>query len=283
MRICYIDEAGCTGALPSATSPIQPVFVLCGVVIAAEHIGGITREFVQLKRRYFPRLAPAGALPMHWILSEVKGSEIRKNAVDPSRNVRRHALGFLDRVVELLEKYNCLLKGRVWVKGIGQTFNGTSVYTYSIQYIYKWFNHCLQQDDDHGIVICDSRNKTLNSKVSFSVFTEKFKQSGDKHPRVLELPTFGHSENHAGVQIADIVCSSLLFPMAIDAYCLGHVTNTHVRAGYDALRRRYGQRLEQLQVRCPDPDPRRHPAPMAGGIMVADSIARRTREVMFTV
>jgi hypothetical protein len=32
------------------------------------------------------------------------------------------------------------------------------------------------------------------------------------------MPTFGHSENHAGLQLADLVCSALLFPMAMDAY-----------------------------------------------------------------
>ena len=35
------------------------------------------------------------------------------------------------------------------------------------------------------------------------------------------MPVFAHNQNHAGIQIADLVCSALLFPMATTRYCLG--------------------------------------------------------------
>jgi hypothetical protein len=41
MQVFYIDEAGCTGALASASSPIQPVFVLGGVILPQ----GVLRDF----------------------------------------------------------------------------------------------------------------------------------------------------------------------------------------------------------------------------------------------
>jgi hypothetical protein len=37
------------------------------------------------------------------------------------------------------------------------------------------------------------------------------------------MPLFGHSDNHAGIQAADLLCSAFLFPMATYMYCLGHI------------------------------------------------------------
>ncbi len=279
MYICYVDEAGCPGPLPTATSNVQPILAVCGVVVNQVRIADLTRDFIQLKRTFYPGSLPMGSHALGWILVEVKGSELRRNVVDGSKRIRRHAIGFLDKLVELLELYECRLKGRIWVKGIGKPFKGRSVYTASIQYIHHWFNEWLVHRDDHGIVVCDSRDQALNRIVSHSVFTEKFRAAGDRHPRVLEMPTFGHSENHAGIQIADLVCSGLLFPMAVDAYCAGAVKSVHIRAGYGQLRTRYGPRLEALQYRINDAT--HIPPRLIGGVMVDDQIGKKQRSLVF--
>jgi hypothetical protein len=276
MRICYVDEAGCTGALPSAGSDIQPVFVLCGVAFQESQLTDLTHEFLALKRRFFPNLPVASSHYLTWILTEIKGSDLRKQAVSPSRRHSRHALGFLDETVKLLERFDARIFGRVWVKGIGIPFNGRSVYTYSLQYICQWFDHCLGLEEDRGMVVCDSRNKALNTIASHSVFTQKFRAPGDLYPRICEMPTFGHSENHAGVQIADLLCSALLFPLAVDAYCRPFLTGVHTRP-YGVLRDRFAERLEARQVRCTDP---RH-GRISGGIVVDDKLGRRPRSLMF--
>jgi hypothetical protein len=276
MRICYVDEAGCTGSLPSATSDVQPVFVLGGVDVPEASIHRITHEFLHLKKRFHPHLAPRGATYLEWILTEVKGAELRKGAADPSRNKRRHALGFLHETLSLLEAENARVTGRVWVKGIGDPVNGRSMYTFSLQYICRCLDQRLQAEDETGLLLCDSRNKALNSIASFSVFTQKFKATGDTLPRLCEMPVFGHSENHAGVQIADILCSALLFPLAVHAYCRPAVQNLHVR-DYSYLRERFTDRLDALQVRYQE-HPRARPT---GGVMVDDKIGRRPRSHMF--
>ena len=281
MQFCYVDEAGCTGVLPSASSDIQPVLVVAGVVVPQETLAELTREFIHLKREFFPANRPRGSSHLDWIVVEVKGSELRRQVAGSSRNRRRHAIGFLDKTVGLLERHKCRLKGRVWVKGIAAPFNGRSVYTSSIQYIHDWFNAWLEFRNDRGVVICDSRNKALNTIVSHSIFTQKFRAVGDKHPLILEMPTFGHSENHAGLQLADLVCSGLLFPMAIDAYCRGRLTGTHIRRGYDVLRKRFGLRLEGLQYRIADADQAKKR--LVGGIMVDDQIGYRPRASLFAV
>jgi hypothetical protein len=84
------------------------------------------------------------------------------------------------------------------------------------------------------------------------------------------MPVFGHSQNHAGIQIADLLCSALLFPLATRRYCTGHVTNVHVDAGFAQLARRYGQRLRAMQHRYTD-----DLGHNKGGITVSDPVGRQ--------
>ncbi len=281
MRICYVDEAGDTGTLPSDKSDVQPVLVIAGVDIPQECVHELTREFIDLKKKFFPGLAPPDSTStLAWILSEIKGSELRKQAVDPrNRNTRRHAIFFLESVIALLERNDARLSGRVWIKGIGAPINHRSIYTFSLQHICQCFNDCLATDRLRGgIVVADSRNKTLNTQVSYSIFTQKYKARGDAYPNLFEMPLFGHSENHAGVQIADLLCSALLFPLAIQAYCQGIIQGIHMR-DYSELRERFTTRLEAMQVRKPDPDPRQ--SRFVGGVMIDDKLAHRQRRTMF--
>ena len=185
-------------------------------------------------------------------------------------------MGFLRETLALLESEQARLSGRVWVKGIGLPVNGRSIYTFSLQYICKCLNAQLDADDDSGLLVCDSRNKAPNSLASFSVFTQKFKATGDRIPRVFEMPVFGHSENHAGVQIADVICFALLFPLAVHTYCRGTISNIHVR-DYPYLRDRFTDRLDALQFRYSEG----HPAKLTGGIIVDDKIGHRPRSQMF--
>ena len=95
--------------------------------------------------------------------------------------------------------------------------------------------------------------------------------------RLVELPTFGHSENHAGLQICDILCSALLYPIACFAYCTGHVTNVHFQPRAEQLRDRYGQQLIALQYRYGNEQTGRY----EGGIFVPDAIDHQSGSRMF--
>lgn len=83
------------------------------------------------------------------------------------------------------------------------------------------------------------------------------------------MPTYGHSENHAGLQIADLLCSALLYPMSTYAYCAGRVTSVHVQSGFSVLKARYGDRLRRLQHRYHDGARTRF------GIIVCDELGQR--------
>jgi hypothetical protein len=132
--------------------------------------------------------------------------------------------------------------------GVGLPFNGRSVYTSAVQSLAVDFQHYIDARQITGLMVLDSRNKPKNTNVSHSVFTPKFWSSGDAYHRLMEMPLFGHSDNHAGIQAADMICSAFLFPMAAYVYCLGHVNNIHVHSQYYRIRDRFGERLKRMQT-----------------------------------
>ena len=278
MKACFIDEAGDLGALANPPQPNdQPVLVIGGLFVDIANLHNLTDNFLNLKKRYFPGLPYPSAKHLDRILPEIKGADVRSNATRGTARQQRHAISFLDRILGLLQQYDAKLVARIWVKGIGLPFDATPVYTSSIQGICTYFNHHLTQTSESGICIADSRNKFKNVNVSHSIFTQKFSPVAQSYQRIVELPTFGHSDNHAGLQVCDIVCSALLYPIACFAYCAGHVSNVHVQPGAARLLKRYGQQLKDLQYRYQDTVTNRY----QGGLVVSDAILQRNGSLMF--
>lgn len=213
---------------------------------------------------------------MGWMLGEIKGSDVRKDYCDGNRNVRRHRLTFMEDVFDLLEMCDTKITGRVWVKGIGAPLNGTSVYTFSLQSIYADFQDYLTRSQDVGFVIVDSRLKHLNTPVAHSIFTQKFKSGGDAYDRIIELPAFSHSDNHAGLQMADMVCSAFMTPIVVQTYCVGHVQSVHVRPRYADLKAAFSPRIRAMQHRYKEASGKDR-----GGFIVSDGIAGRPGGLMF--
>ena len=277
MQICFIDEAGDLGKLRDPPAPNdQPVLVIAGLFIDGGRLAKLTHEYLDLKHRFFPNLNYPSTLRLDRVLPEIKGAELRRHATRGNARQKLHAVGFLDRIMGLLRRHDARVVARVWVKAVGSPFEGTAVYTSSIQGLCTYFEHYLRESDDSGLCIADSRSKSKNLRVSHSIFTQKF-SAVPNYERMVELPTFGHSDNHVGLQICDIVCSALLYPIACYAYCTGHVSNVHVQPGASRLRDRYGQQLKQLQHRYYDVGARRY----VGGITVADYLNQKSGALMF--
>jgi hypothetical protein len=274
--ILYVDEAGCTGKLPTATSEIQPVFVICGLLIEQSKLESFTHEFLNLKQKFFPKAAPSSGEFLDWIKVEIKGSELRKHVREGVRDNQRHAFGVMDKFLDLCEHHSIKLIGRIYIKEIGADFNGTAIYGSSIQYLSRCFQHFLTTERDaQGIMVLDSRDKSKNSNLSHTIFTQRFSHKGDSYSRLLDMPLFGHSDNHAGIQMADFISSALLFPMATYAYCLGHVNNVHVRYKYHHIRDMFGERLKRLQYRY------QHQGKWFGGIVTSDAIKKQYSTILF--
>jgi len=279
MIVAYVDEAGDVGALsnpPLAND--QPTLTIAALLVEHSRLESLTRSFLALKRRFFPGLDYPSSMLLDTILPEVKGADLRRQVALGNRNQKRQALLFLDEILDLLATHQVKLVARIWIKAPGQPFNGRSVYTASIQRIYEAFDHYLATAQDYGFCITDSRQKGLNVSVAHSIFTQKYSQVAPAYPRVIELPSFGHSDNHAGLQLSDFVASALLCPIACYTYCTGHVANVHVQPNYLTLKGRYAQPLRDLQYRYQDSTGK-----WRGGITVSDSIAQTSGARMFTV
>lgn len=278
MYICYIDESGDMGALPTSPAPTgndQPVLILGAIFVDAARLEGLTNDFLGLKFRFFPGLNYPSTNHLDRIIPEIKGADLRRDALRGNRNQKRHAYGFIDKTLGLLEHHKVRLVTRIWIKAAGTPFSATSVYTSSMQAIYSYFDTFLAAENDFGFCIADSRTYSLNVNVSHSVFTQKFQATTNFYSRVLELPTFSHSDNHVGLQLCDILCSSLLYPIACQAYCSSYVTNVHVQPAAAQLRTQFGPRIKNLQYRFQEPGGR-----YKGGVVVSDP-AGQNASLMF--
>ena len=56
MQLCYIDEAGDTGAFTLDNVNSQPIFLLTGVFMPQERLASVTRSVIAMKQRHFPNL-----------------------------------------------------------------------------------------------------------------------------------------------------------------------------------------------------------------------------------
>jgi len=249
---------------------------MAGLVLEQTKLASVTSRFLEIKRKYFPG-AMTGRHLLDDIRTEIKGAEVRKDVALGSNREKRHAIGFLDAVLALMTDVNARLFGRIWIKGVGTPIDGTSLYTSSMQAVCTTFQEMMASEGSDGIIIADSRNKAKNVSVSHSIFTQKFQRGGDPLSRLVEMPVFGHSDNHAGIQLADLLCSAFLFPIAVFTYCSGYVNNIHVRLGYGPLKIRYGTALQSLQFRYRELEGGK----WRGGLTISDPIGKRSGGLLF--
>ncbi|MDN3562761.1 hypothetical protein, partial [Vreelandella neptunia] len=172
--------------------------VISAIFIEYSRLQAFTQDYMAMKASLFPKLMTGlGSRYLSRILPEIKGAEIRRNVGRGNSRQYRHGIRFLDESVRLMQSHYTSMVSRVWIKGVGEPFDGLPVYTSSIQAIYTYFQAFLTQRQSFGMVIADSRTKGLNVPVSHSIFTQKFRSVGDSYDRIYELPTFAHSDNHA--------------------------------------------------------------------------------------
>jgi Protein of unknown function (DUF3800) len=277
MYIGYLDDAGDLGAVANPPQHNdQPIFALTALLVNQARLSALVPEFLQIKRNFHPGLIPPASHFLSAVLHEIKGADLRRDIATGTRNKARHATRFLAEIVDLCIRSDIKLVSKVFVKAIGQHNRHTAVYTAACQSLFRSFDHYLSTVDDVGVCIADSRNKGLNVPVAHSIFTQMFSTKWAHYPRIMELPTFGHSDNHVGVQICDLLASALIVPAAVHTYCTGHIANVHVQAGYSKIRARFTTKLQQLLYRYQDAQ-----HVWRGGITVSDAILHRPSSEMF--
>lgn len=249
--------------------------VLAGLIVDAARVPALTRDFLALKRRFFPARFHSGPALDH-ILDEVKGSEILQMTRHRSRDKRRMARLIRDDVLSLLEEHDCKVVGRVWVKAAGKALSPTASYCYAVQDIAQHFGEFLTVQNSEGVIVADGRVQSLNIKVAHSIFTQKWRTGGDPFGPLRDVPVFAHSDNHAGIQLADLLASTLVFPMAASAFGPNAPGNVHGSPKYAEVRKEFGPRVKDLQFRYRDETGR-----WRGGLVVSDKKGRRPGGLLF--
>lgn len=253
MHICYIDESGDSQPVNTKNHDQQPMLIIAGLFVDAERISRLTDDFIRLKRQFYPKLFSNVTHALDVLLTEIKGSNIRSDIRKNSNNSAKvqHHLRFLDGVLKICNDHGIKLISRVWVKSYATPVDDRSVYTITAQNIAKRFQHYLLDNESRGMIIADFRDPARNRYVAHSIFTQKHKRNrGDAYPSIEEIAVFGISDNHACLQIADLICSTILYPIAGRTVCDGPFDNVHTHQNYDIIVQRYTKRIRQMQYHC---------------------------------
>ena len=272
MYFCYIDESGGFERTDQGKKA-TPLMVIAGLIIPAAAITPLTDDLLALKKQFYPHKAHRH---LDYLLHEIKGSDLRNGIRSPSRRKHMHARTVLDSTVSIAAKHSARLVGRIWIKQPGEGLDPAGTYTFSVQDIARHFNHFLGANDSEGVLLCDSRDHKQDIRVAHSVFTLKHKIAGDEMPRILEAPVFGRSDNHAGLQLADIIASGLIFPMAARTYCAGGTGGHHAHPRFDTLRERFAPSLKRLRYTYQTSTGR-----IRGGITVSDPYGKQPSRLLF--
>ncbi|KIY16887.1 DUF3800 domain-containing protein [Pseudomonas amygdali] len=274
MHICYIDESGDSQPIQSDVDNKQPMLIVAGLFVDAQRISRITDEFIGLKRQFYPKLFRNERHALNVLLKEIKGSDLRSDVRrhPPNHHIVEHHFKFIDGVLKICKTHNIKLVARVWVKQYGKALEDRAIYTITAQNIAKRFQHFLIDQESRGMIIADFRDPARNSYVAHSIFTQKHKlgRGGDAYPSIEEAAVFGISDNHACLQIADLICSTILYPIAGRTVCAKFFNNVHTHANYASIVQRYSRRINAMQYHCAEDGHRRW------GITVDDPHGRRT-------
>lgn len=277
MLFCYVDESGTCEPYDPADSGSTPVFVVAGISVPAAQQKSLTMGYVRLKKEFEPQLQHSDRTLSDLIKFEIKGSKLRRDLRSDrgGRNARRRALGYLDKTVRLLEEHGCRIIGKVIVKTGDRPLDDKREYPKAVQEMAVSFDSQAAASRTSGIMILDSRTKVKNEGNVHGITTRRFRQGGDFYPNLIEAPVFGHSDTHVPLQIADILASGIIFPIA----CLEFTEtadNVHRHENYRLIKDLLGARLAHLEHRYVNRD-----GVNRGGFQVIDPVQRRGTHLLF--
>ncbi len=246
MRFLYIDEAGDDTTYTPSTPDQPPVFALVGISIPSSQHTRLIWNFLRAKKRYFPELKSRRLTDL--IQYEHKGATIRKQLRSTSRRKKRNAIGFIDMTLSLLERTRSRIFGEIWIKKSGHPLIPEHLYQQGVAHLARSFENQLAANSTSGLMILDSRTKSKNAGNVHQITTRRYRTGGSLFPHLMEAPVFGHSDTHVALQLADVITSALVFPLACWTYCQEYTENVNVSPEYADLQIRFGERLKALQI-----------------------------------
>ncbi|MFE7294868.1 DUF3800 domain-containing protein [Streptomyces sp. NPDC057579] len=276
LYLCYLDESGTGQTLNPAVPDSVPVMVIGGFTVPENQVQGLVWDFLELKKRFRPELRRLSSLTQ-MVHHEVKGEALRKNFRREGRNRQRMAHGFLDQLINILERRGCTVMARIWVKQDGARNDESAMYAAAVTTLCATFEHYLAERSSSGIAVLDSRNPHDNTGNVHCVTTRRFGKDEERLPHLPESPVFGHSNTHIGLQIADLLVSAVLAPAAAVTYVADlSGTNVHCHPGYRTVRERHCPRIGKLQHRY-----RSVTGKWVGGVVVSDARGQESAGKLF--
>jgi hypothetical protein len=242
--VFYIDEAG---SPEGHTIPLKngqtPLFSLGAVAFNLNDWRVLDRQFLALKRHYFPDWLSASSQRDEYY--EIKGNEL--TAPRSASSERKHA--YLGAVLSFIKDNGGVCFGVTTIKNQHRPAPAKSIYTCSLQILAERFHQYLieSQQYDNAILVCDSR-KGMGRKqdivVVKSYMSYIFGHSiGRTFIKLSEAPFFADSRVTAGLQISDNFTSTL--------FTYNYTHNIHLKEGFIdySHMQRYWPILNQLEFK----------------------------------
>ncbi|MDR1237980.1 MAG: DUF3800 domain-containing protein [Propionibacteriaceae bacterium] len=275
MILCYCDEAGNISPYTPGDPGNTPVFVVAGLTVVADSADSLLMDYVKLKTRFEPSLRNRQLSDV--IQHEIKGASIRRDIRTPGpRNTRRRAIGYLDHVVGLLERYHCRILGRVLVKKPAGVYSPSATYPSAVAELAETLDKQAEAAQTTALMILDAQTKVKNEGNVHTITTRRYRRGGSAYPHLVESPVFGHSDTHILLQLADILASALIFPSACAAYLAPIASDPHLDPSSQLIRQTFGPRLAALEYRYSDDDGNRR-----GGFRVIDQVGSGATHLLF--
>lgn len=203
MFFFYIDESGNPEPYHSPIlSGETPLFCLTAMAVHETKWRLLSRDYHTLKKRFFWKEIGSD-IPLSF---EVKGSELTR----PSNRDNRRNHAYIKRILELCDHFGFAYFSVIIRKSQLNPADRTSIYTMSLQYLAERFQAFLEENNDNGFMILDSRKHKLDLEVANSYLSYIFGNvNGRQCDRMIEAPMFTDSRLTAGLQILDIIGSCM--------------------------------------------------------------------------
>jgi hypothetical protein len=206
--VFYVDEAGQPdGHSEPLKNGETPLFTLASLAFPLAEWRARDREFLQLKRRFFPDLLGKGYKRDEEY--EIKGNELASPHNKTSK--RRHQ--FNKEVLAFIERHLGVGFGVSVLKNPVNPGSSKSIYTVALQILVERFSMFIAEHPiyDNGIIVCDARLAGgLDLNVARSHLSFIFgHETGRTYTNILEAPLFVDSRLTVGIQLCDIFASNL--------------------------------------------------------------------------
>lgn len=241
---CYVDEAGCPGKLPAGPTIVQPFLIVAAMALPSAEVGAFTHRLNMLKGAYLRANGSLAGTAAPLAL-EIKGSALRAQLRrSPGGVLAAHRL--LDGLLSLLKASDARIFAAIAPKPAGGEFDGVATYAFAMHRLACEFHQWLDHQDADGVMVADFREPQLNAAMARPVGASKFGEVRDALPRLLDVPLFGHSESHAGLQAVDWLVSALIFAAVSERHSSELPGHPLLHENDAQFARRYRKRLRGL-------------------------------------